>query len=188
MPPKRKLDRFISIDTLRHLQDRRLATEASGGWITVKRTAYSYFTGYFPEENRSIEVPEFIQSVQTLESLELNHETARNVYHDYMAYIRDPHHDHVSILKYAKYHVETVQGDCRHRSDLWGDVMNDIGLNKGWQERMWDSNWDGRRWRTRKSSLKDEVLEMMDTRYNYLLSLNGKIRDKYEDEVRERAD
>jgi hypothetical protein len=186
MAPRRKLDRFLPTDTIDHLRSHELASDPSNGWIAIKRVTFSYFNGYFPKEARTIEVPEFIQSVQTFQYLELTYDTAKKLFHRYVTYINKPGNEEVGILEFAKHHVSSVPGDARGRHDPWGEVMNEIGLNKEWKKLMWLSNWDGEKWHPRESSLKEEVLDMMETRFKELMALNGKIMDKYDEELYER--
>jgi len=186
MAPRRKLDRFLLADTMSHLRRHELASEPSNGWVVVKRAAFSYFNGYFPKEARTIEVPEFVQSVQTFEYLELTYGTARKLYQAFVRYNNNPNNVEMSVLQWAKEHVLSVPGDACGKYDDWAMVMSDIGLNKQWKDHMWASNWDGKKWYSRERSLKEEVLDMMEARYKELAGLDKRIRDKYDEELHER--
>lgn len=78
-----------------------------------------------------------------------------------------------------KKHVRGVKGDARGEGDDWMGVMGEMGLKREWREMLWESNWSKGRWYQRKSSLKEEVLWMVEERWEELAGLGDKIWGKY---------
>lgn len=78
-----------------------------------------------------------------------------------------------------------VKGDARGRHDPWKQVLEDIGMSQKWKDSLWASNFPhGNRWVQRDSTVKEEILGLLDDRWKELGSIGERIKQKYLDQQR----
>jgi hypothetical protein len=180
-------EHFISESTLRWLMQHDLATTPVNGWIELKRSIISYFTASEDVVSPGIlRVPEETHSAQTLVALNLSPDTARKLFACFHDFKQHPENGGISILDYAKDYISSIRGDAIREDDDWVGIIKRIGLSKEFRGSLLEANFDGKPWYPRKSTLKEEVLQMMDDRFKELMSIDGKVREKYEEYINPR--
>ena len=159
----------VSLDILR----------TRGNDITVSNgTRKIYNTSYFPEGSlvspTIVEIPEYLQSLETIHFMEFRGNTAETIYSDYLAN-RElfPGREH-NVLKNAK-RLVSYKYDRQGMQDSSNWVQNifDLGLSSKFRERMMDPEYEDMRI---SRSLKEWVFELLDNRYGFLQTLDSVVR------------
>jgi hypothetical protein len=157
---------IISDGSLAILKSRGEATELIDGVRKISNV--SYMSRDSVDSQATVEIPDEIDSIKTLEFLELNAETAAVVYDKFLA-LKAEYPD-TDILRFAKRHVRSVAGDAHLLADDWSGVMQRIGLTSNYQLRVLSPNWVHMRV---NSTAKETAIWMMEMRYEFLQALDN---------------
>jgi hypothetical protein len=134
----------------------------------------SYISADSLDSQATVEIPDILESVETLQFLEFNLSTANFIFRNFTDIkFTDPGRAH--ILHSAKDHIRSTSGDALdHDSDAeWISVMQRIGLSSNYQSRIMHAELSDMR---RMASAKEWALEMVELRYEFLLQLDAVIK------------
>ena len=161
--------RVISEGALTILLNRGDNSTFQNGFRTVSNT--SYMSDDSLDSQRTVEIPEYLQSVESIHFLEFNEATSHKIYEDFTrAAMQDP--DRAHILISAREHVRSISGnaDERHGSGVWVGVLQAIGMTSNFQNRIMDPEFEDMR---KMGTAKGWVLEAIETRYVFLQQLDN---------------
>ena len=128
----------------------------------------SYTTAASLDSEATVLIPDELDSLETLQFLELNETTASMVWQQFLdRQMEFPHR--ASVLNSAKRYVASVQGNAITDDDDWVEIMERIGLSSNFQARIMRDDMKEMRL---SGSLKHWIFEMMEIRYEFLKTLD----------------
>jgi hypothetical protein len=134
----------------------------------------SYISADSLDSQATVEIPDKLESVETLRFLEFTLFTANLIFSKFAdSKSTDP--DRAHILHSAKDHIRSISGDAIDCNDdaAWISMMQRIGLSSNYQSRIMDTDFSAMR---RMASAKEWALEMVELRYEFLLQLDAVIK------------
>jgi hypothetical protein len=162
--------RVISAGSLALLLARGDAAQLENGYRKISNSSYMSLDS--TDSQATVQIPEEINSINTLEFLELTPQIASQLFTRFTA-LKESDPERADILEVAKQHVESIAGNAFVENDDWCGLMQRIGVTQKFQIRIMDPAFKA--WRL-TSSAKDLILWMMDERFFFLLSLDNIIQ------------
>jgi hypothetical protein len=160
----------LSEQSIQILRNRGDDARLQNGFRSVSNT--SYLSEDSVDSQATVEIPDKLESVETLEFLELRPEVAQHVFNSFLQQKAEfPHW--ASIDGAARDHVRSIQGDAFYLHDDWSDVMSRIGLTANFQKRVMDPEYTHMRL---TGSAKHWAIEMINMRFEFLFSLDNVIK------------
>ena len=86
------------------------------------------------DSQETVEIPEYLESLETFKFLEFNEATAQALWHLYCEMLRDDP-DRCDLPKTAKSHIRSRPGDAGQGDD-WVGHMDHVGLTKSYQAKI----------------------------------------------------
>ena len=168
--PSMSVYKVLSNEALTVLAERGDGAVLRDGVRAVSNSSYA--TSSSLDSEATVLIPDELESVETLEFLELEHDTARTVYAQFRQRQSEfPHR--ASILRSAQRHLDSFEANPGLEDEDWIGAMNRIGLTKGFQARLMDPDYKDMRL---SGSLKEWVSELFNTRYEFLNGLDAVVK------------
>jgi hypothetical protein len=124
------------------------------------------------DSQATVAIPDHLESIETLQFLELRTETAQLVW-DQFNQTKSQFPERADIFYVARDHVLSVQGDAFSENDDWSSIMDRIGLTSNYQARVMDPAYNHMRL---AGSAKHWAIEMMTMRMEFLYSIDNFIK------------
>ncbi|MCJ1427260.1 hypothetical protein MMC29_005163 [Sticta canariensis] len=99
------------------------------GFRSVLNT--SYMSEASLDSQETVEIPEYLESLETFKSLEFNEDTAQALWQLYCQMLRDDP-ERCDLLKMAKYHITSTLSDAGQEGDGWAQEMRDVASANEW--------------------------------------------------------
>lgn len=162
----------LSEQSIQILRSRGDDCPLQNGFRYVKNT--SYLSQASIDSQATVAIPNELESVETLQFLELCPEAAQFVFNNFLLQ-KAQFPDRADILSSAIDHVESIQGDAfSEADDDWIDVMNRIGMTSKYQIRVMDPDFSDMRL---NGSAKHWIMEMMKMRFEFLDNFDKVIKN-----------
>ncbi|MCJ1265023.1 hypothetical protein MMC22_004898 [Lobaria immixta] len=156
-----------SVVSLASTVSSKTLSEESIQILRLRNDHYSVKNG-----QETVEIPEYLESLETFKSLEINETTAQTLWQLYCQMLSDDP-DRCDVLKIAKYHVRTTPGDVGQEGDDWVGHMDQIGLTRRFQARLIAPEAQEMR---EMASANEWAILMMTMRYEFLEDLDAIIK------------
>ena len=161
--------KVLSLQSIQILRARGEAGQHEG-YRAISNT--SYVTANSLDSEATVLIPDELESLETLRFLELNETTAGIVWQQFLERQNEfPYR--ASILNSAKRYVNSIQGNAITDLDDWVEIMRRIGMSSNFQARIMKNDVMEMRL---SGSLKQWIYEMMEIRYDFLLTLDSVIQ------------
>ena len=159
--------KVLSASTINMLRARGEGIQ-QGGYRAVLNTSYAPADSL--DSEATVLIPDELESLETLEFLEFNHATAAIIWENFKN-LKDQFPEWATVCDSARRHVRSIAGHdtTSENDDEWVDVMRRIGLTSKFQDRIMTSEMRDMRL---SGSLKDWIWQMIEMRYEFLLSLD----------------
>lgn len=161
---------ILSDEALSVFRARGDAAAMVGSRRVVSNT--SYMSEDSVDSEATIELPEFLYSVETLEFLEFDEPTALHIWREFLRISASAVPLETELLRVAKNHVRGFENVVGEDGD-WTGTMRKMGLSGGFVSRLMAPEWTDMRC---SGSLKEWVFELIITRYDFLQSLDQVMR------------
>lgn len=134
----------------------------------------SYMSVDSIDSEATVEIPEHLESLATLEFLEFRPDAANKLWGNIQA--AEPLLPTHDFLDAVKYYIDEIPGDAHEDDDdqVWTDAATNMGLTRAFQDRLMDPEYKEMRL---MGSLKDWVRWMVEERYHFLQSLDDFVKN-----------
>ncbi|MCJ1462980.1 hypothetical protein MMC07_001584 [Pseudocyphellaria aurata] len=161
--------KILSDDSIMILKLRNDDSPIMNGFRSISNT--SYMSEASLESQETVEIPEYLESLETFRFLEFNEATAQALWHLYCEMLRDDP-DRCDLLKTAKRHITSTPGDAGQGDD-WVGHMDRVGLTKSYQARIMAPMAQEMR---EVASANEWAIQMVTMRFEFLQSLDDIIK------------
>ncbi|MCJ1471627.1 hypothetical protein MMC13_000267 [Lambiella insularis] len=162
--------KILSDEALSVFRARGDAAAMVGSRRVVSNT--SYMSEESVDSQATIELPEFLYSVETLEFMEFDEPTAHHIWRDFLRISAAAMPLETELLRFAKDYVRGFEDVVGEEGD-WTGTIRRMGLSGGFASRLMDPEWMEMRC---SGSLREWAYEMMIARYEFLQSLDEVMR------------
>lgn len=166
----RSLNKVLSEHSINVLRTRGDTSQLHHGFRAVSNTSYSSKDSFGSQA--TVQIPDELDSVETLRFLELNDATARRLWDRYCSDVAE-FPQFADLFGLARRWIREATENAMWEGDDWVGIMQRMGLSNYFQARLMDESFKDIRL---SGSVKEWTIEMMEIRYEFLMHLDNVIK------------